>query len=99
MLRDPWSFLSAALVGRAELQSLVQFLIFFPFRIGWCGVAVFFLVCGFCIHLTYCRPAQPGPFRFYLRRFFRSYPPYALAVVFFFRVVSRCPSPFTKVTY
>src|SRR5258708_17006876 len=61
MLRDPWSFLSAALVGRAELQSLVQFLIFFPFRIGWCGVAAFFFVYGFLLYLTFLPPPAPDP--------------------------------------
>src|SRR5258708_39898172 len=58
MLRDPWSFLSAALVGRAELQSLVQFLIFFPFRIGWCGVAGFFFGYAFSTSPSSFRPSQ-----------------------------------------
>ena len=47
------------------------------------GVAIFFVVSGFCIHLSFRRGA-PGDWRgFFIRRFFRIYPPYFLAVLIF----------------
>jgi len=45
------------------------------------GVAIFFVVSGFCIHMSFQREAQSWG-GFFLRRFFRIYPPY-LAALFF----------------
>lgn len=59
------------------------FLALLPFTYGWAGVAVFFVVSGFCIHLSFLRGAAHDWRGFYLRRFFRIYPPYLLAVLFF----------------
>ncbi len=52
-----------------------------PARFGWAGVAIFFVVSGFCIHLSFQN--RPEWKDFFVRRFFRIYPPYLLAVLFF----------------
>src|SRR5438132_4877253 len=57
------------------------FLVLLPFSLGWSGVAIFFVVSGFCIHLNFRR--KPDWRNFTLRRFFRIYPPYLFAVLFF----------------
>lgn len=57
------------------------FLFFLPLSVGWCGVAIFFVVSGFCIHLSFVR--RPEWRDFFLRRFFRIYPPYFFAVLLF----------------
>lgn len=54
-----------------------------PFSYGALGVAVFFFVSGFCIHLSHRRSAETGYKFFFLRRFFRLYPAYFLALCFF----------------
>ncbi len=59
------------------------FLAVLPFTLGWAGVAVFFVVSGFCIHLSFLKSAQRDWRGFFVRRFFRIYPPYALALVLF----------------
>lgn len=64
-----------------------SFLSLLPVTFGWAGVAVFFVVSGFCIHFSFARrPDWRGYFR---RRFFRIYPPY-LAVLLFFALL--CPT-------
>lgn len=57
------------------------FLIVSPFMFGSLGVAVFFVVSGFCIHLSFRR--TPDWRKFFQRRFFRIYPPYLFAVLLF----------------
>ena len=52
-----------------------------PLTLGWCGVPVFFVVSGFCIHLSFAR--RPEWKEFFIRRFFRIYPPYLAALLFF----------------
>lgn len=60
-----------------------HFLPFLPLTLGWAGVAVFFAVSGFCIHLSY-EKSKPKEFKhFFVRRFFRIYPPFLAAVLFF----------------
>lgn len=50
---------------------------------SWAGVSVFFVVSGFCIHLSHQR--SNGNFAdFFLRRFFRIYPPYLIALLLFY---------------
>ncbi len=54
-----------------------------PFCYGYTGVAIFFVISGFCIHLNF-RKATPGGLKpFFIRRFFRLYPAYFLALCFF----------------
>lgn len=60
-----------------------SFLALLPATFGWAGVAVFFVISGFCIHLSFLR-GQPNDWRgFYVRRFFRIYPPYLIALIVF----------------
>lgn len=61
-----------------------SFLILSPLTFGWAGVAVFFVVSGFCIHLSHQKCREKGWLVFCNRRFFRIYPPYLLATFAFF---------------
>ncbi|MEB3317306.1 MAG: acyltransferase [Cyanobacteriota bacterium] len=63
-----------------------SFLALYPFTYGGSGVAIFFVVSGFCIHLSHQRSQESGWLSFFNRRFFRIYPPYLLALLFFFFV-------------
>lgn len=76
--RLPWEGLFP---GTPESRS---FYLMFPLSYGSAGVAVFFVISGFCIHLNYMRNRECGWRPFFLRRFFRIYPPYVVAVLFFF---------------
>lgn len=53
-----------------------------PLNLGYLGVAIFFVVSGFCIHLSFQQ--RGGKYAdFYIRRFFRIYPAYLAAVLLF----------------
>lgn len=69
-----------------------SFLFLLPLTLGWAGVSVFFVVSGFCIHLSFAR--NPNWRIFGIRRFLRIYPPYFLAVLLFALLV-----PWTKIPY
>ena len=58
-------------------------LILIPLRAGTLGVAIFFAVSGFCIHLSHQRLASKSWKVFFSRRFFRLYPAY-LVILFVF---------------
>lgn len=60
-----------------------SFLALLPITFGWVGVPVFFVVSGFCIHLSHSRSPDPRISVFYLRRLFRIYPPYLVALLIF----------------
>lgn len=60
-----------------------SFLPMLPFMFGRIGVAIFFVVSGFCIHLSHQRSREKGFHVFFIRRFFRIYPPYLLSLLFF----------------
>jgi peptidoglycan/LPS O-acetylase OafA/YrhL len=69
-----------------------------PLTWGWIGVALFFVLSGFCIHLSFLR--KPGGFGvgdFYGRRFLRIYPAYlaALAAFSLFIFLFRPPGTLT----
>ena len=64
-----------------------SFLALLPATLGWSGVAVFFVVSGFCIHLSHERSRRKDFKVFFIRRFFRIYPPYLLALSLFAFVV------------
>jgi len=60
-------------------------LVAIPAMFGFFGVAVFFALSGFCIHLSHVRSRSQDWKEFFLRRWFRIYPPYlALLLVFCF---------------
>lgn len=62
-----------------------SFLLLLPFSFGGVGVAIFFVVSGFCIHLSFEQQGKDWR-SFWIRRFWRIYPAYiaatALAVLF-----------------
>ncbi|MCX6967571.1 MAG: acyltransferase [Verrucomicrobia bacterium] len=60
-----------------------NFLPFLPMTLGWLGVAVFFALSGFCIHLSFAKSSRKDFKTFFVRRFFRIYPPFLAAVCFF----------------
>jgi peptidoglycan/LPS O-acetylase OafA/YrhL len=53
----------------------------FLITFGHMGVAIFFVVSGFCIHLSFLKTKDLKIF--YFKRFFRIYPPYLAALLFF----------------
>ena len=57
--------------------------LFYPLSFGWLGVCLFFVLSGFCIHSSYLRSARFSLSIFYVRRFWRIYVPYAVALVGF----------------
>ena len=63
-----------------------SFLALYLFTYGWAGVAMFFVVSGFCIHLSHERSKDKRWSLFAKKRFFRIYPPYFLAILVFFFV-------------
>jgi peptidoglycan/LPS O-acetylase OafA/YrhL len=67
-----------------DLNVPKSFLALYPLTYGWAGVPVFFVVSGFCIHLSYSNSREQGWQNFFKRRFFRIYPPYAAAIFIFF---------------
>jgi peptidoglycan/LPS O-acetylase OafA/YrhL len=57
------------------------FLWLFPVTFGWVGVALFFVLSGFCIHWSFLRKKRFSTADFYRARFWRIYPPYLIALV------------------
>ena len=82
-LFDPLGFIGQVFSGKATVSQVIDFLCFYPCHLGWSGVAIFFVVSGFCIHLSYSQPGKPDLIGFYIRRFFRIYPAYLVAVLVF----------------
>ena len=58
-----------------------SFLCFLPLSFGAMGVAIFFVVSGFCIHMSFQQQGQRWG-SFFIRRIFRIYPAYLAALVF-----------------
>src|SRR5688500_12751255 len=63
-----------------------QFLLMFPATFGWMGVAIFFAISGFCIHLSHATARDKTWKTYFIKRTFRIYPPY-LAIMLFFAFV------------
>jgi len=95
----PWGFAWSAATGSVDPQTIIAFVAFFPMHLGWVALPIFFVVSGFCIHLTYCQPARPDFRAFYIRRFFRIYPPYLIPLLFFAFIFPWTRLPFNKLTY
>ncbi len=72
-----------------DFSTSTSFLALLPATFGWAGVAIFFVVSGFCIHLSYLQASSKDWRTFYIRRFFRIYPPYLLALIVFAFVFPR----------
>ncbi|HEV2456273.1 MAG TPA: acyltransferase family protein, partial [Verrucomicrobiae bacterium] len=58
----------------------VSFLCLLPFSFGQAGVAIFFVVSGFCIHLSFQQQGKDWR-GFWIRRFWRIYPAYIATMV------------------
>lgn len=54
-----------------------------PLTYGKMGVALFFVISGFCIHLSFQKHQSAGFKPFFIRRFWRIFPPYLLALLLF----------------
>ena len=59
-----------------------MFLALLPLSFGWAGVSIFFVVSGFCIHVSFQVQGREWG-SFFIRRFFRIYPPYLMAIILF----------------
>ncbi len=66
-----------------DFHAPTSFLEVYPVTWGWSGVAIFFAISGFCIHLSYLRSNHPSTAEFLIRRCFRIYPPFLAALIFF----------------
>jgi len=75
--------------GAAPSQAVVWF---YPITLGWAGVALFFVISGFCIHYSYLRSGRFDARRFFWRRFWRIYPAYIVALAAFTAVARLDPT-------
>ncbi len=82
----------------AQIRSAGAILLIYICSFGWCGVAIFFLVSGFCIHLSFCQSSNRTMTGFYIRRFFRIYPPYIIALLIFATLFPASRLAFTMLT-
>lgn len=72
----PWGWLARS------FDVPLPFLATLPFQFGFMGVPLFFVISGFCIHISFKQQGQQwGPF--FIRRFFRIYPAYLIATLLF----------------
>jgi peptidoglycan/LPS O-acetylase OafA/YrhL len=65
-----------------------QFLLMLPATFGWMGVAIFFSISGFCIHLSYATSHDKAWRAYLIKRTFRICPPYLCIMLFFALVFS-----------
>ena len=70
-----------------SLQTPLSWLLY-PLSLGWSGVSLFFVISGFCIQFSFLKhesrsPGKPFLKDFFWKRFWRIYPPYAVALVVF----------------
>lgn len=56
---------------------------FLPSAFGWAGVELFLVISGFLIHFNYLQKGKFLPALFFNKRFWRIWPPYMIALVFF----------------
>lgn len=71
--------------GFLEINNILSiWLNFNPISFGWTGVNLFLIISGFLIHLSFLKNSDSFNVKsFYLKRFWRIYPPYLLILVFF----------------
>jgi peptidoglycan/LPS O-acetylase OafA/YrhL len=72
-----------------NLDASGAFLGLYPITWGWCGVAIFFALSGFSIHLSHTRASKDSIGDYFARRWFRIYPPFLVALLFFALVFPR----------
>ena len=65
-----------------DFSAPISLVYFLPFNFGQMGVAIFFFVSGFCIHLSFQQQGRRWGC-FFIRRIFRIYPAYLMALLFF----------------
>jgi peptidoglycan/LPS O-acetylase OafA/YrhL len=75
----PWN----GLVRNFATPPSPQLLWFYPITFGWAGVAIFFVLSGFCIHLSFLRNRNFDIKLFLWRRFWRICPAYFMALLVF----------------
>jgi peptidoglycan/LPS O-acetylase OafA/YrhL len=95
----PWQFMVSAFSGQVDFPTVAAFVLFYPAHLGWVALPIFFVVSGFCIHLSYCQTRRPSIKSFYIRRFFRIYPAYLLGLFVFAFLFPVSHLPFTKLTH
>ena len=59
------------------------FFALYPATLGWAGVSLFFVLSGFCIHMSFLRAGEFSAAKFFWQRFWRIYPAYLAALVGF----------------
>ncbi|MGC1310038.1 MAG: acyltransferase [Phormidesmis sp.] len=74
-----WQFFEAAF---KEPQSF-SFYAFYIFSYGWVGVPIFFVLSGFVNHWSYLNARKFSIKGFFVRRFWRIYPSYLIALLYF----------------
>lgn len=72
----PWQWLHRGFLAPASFIALL------PIHFGFLGVPMFFVISGFCIHLSFEQQGQEWV-SFFIRRFFRIYPAYLAALLLF----------------
>jgi peptidoglycan/LPS O-acetylase OafA/YrhL len=75
----PWS----GWFRNIELPPSQQLLWFYPITFGWVGVPIFFVLSGFCIHLSFLHNRNFDITLFFWRRFWRIYPAYFISLLAF----------------
>ncbi len=66
-----------------QSPSSQQQLWFYPVSFGWAGVPIFFVLSGFCIHLSFLHRGKLDIPIFFWRRFWRIYPAYFISLSLF----------------
>jgi peptidoglycan/LPS O-acetylase OafA/YrhL len=66
-----------------QSPSSQQQLWFYPLSFGWAGVPLFFVLSGFCIHLSFLHRGKLDIPLFFWRRFWRIYPAYFISLSIF----------------
>jgi hypothetical protein len=84
---NPWDFTSVVLFGKIPFSELALWPLCALGQLGGFGVAIFFVVSGFCTYQSYTQTTRPEAGVFFIRRFFRIYPPYRLTLLTFALVV------------
>jgi peptidoglycan/LPS O-acetylase OafA/YrhL len=63
-----------------DFSQPLEFILISPLTWGGYGVAVFFVISGFCIHLSFARSRSSGFGEFFYKRFWRIVPPFLVAL-------------------